>query len=218
MGLGHAQLLSHDALSDFPFINEALEAFGAGGDIHSVQNLTQREARCKEIIHVPLSHVQSIACGKLPAEQMSALDRFRENVRAYMAENDLTQRKTAENIGVTEQWLSQVLSGARGSRIPTIERVAAALADLFNPLKESQGVSSPDPLIKKHRASNPPPGDVHGIDPRLLESQAAELEKENAALRITIATLTDQYRDLVAIGVKARTTQKRKPALRKRRG
>jgi transcriptional regulator with XRE-family HTH domain len=153
---------------------------------------------------------------------MSALENFQQNVRAYMNEKGLTQTALADEIGVSDAWLSQVLSGARGLRIPTLEKVAAkmggrSLSDLFKvPVQESTGRSRSVTPVPTESTSTQTPGDVdHVAQARLLEENT-RLAKENVALRVALDELADQYKRLAAV-VKTRPAQGGKSDLRRRR-
>lgn len=200
MGLRDIEFVSQDPLRNAAFVDQPLEAFGARGDIHNGQNLTQREEDCKRIIHIPLSRVESRGCGRLPSKQMSALQNFQEHVRAYMAENEMTQAALAESVGVSEAWLSQVLSGKRGSRIQTLERVAEkmgkrGLSELFGPATTTNG---PGKKTKKGVDLPPTPseGAPYGVEADLFR-QLTELQANHETLRRAVKGTVKRLGELV---------------------
>lgn len=199
MGFRDVEFVSQGTLRNAALVDQPLEAFGAGGDIHSVQNLTQREENCNRIIHVPLSRVESKGCGRLPLQQMSALKHFQDHVRAYMLKRGLTQVALADEVGVSESWLSQVLSGKRGSRIETLENVAlkmgkSGLGELFSPVTTSVLDQNAEAGVLS--TSTQSQGGAHGSEAVALRAEILQIRNDIAGNAKLLRTITDRLTTL----------------------
>jgi transcriptional regulator with XRE-family HTH domain len=131
---------------------------------------------------------------------MSALDNLKGHVRAYIKEHKVTQVAIAKRAGLSGPWLSQVLSGTRGSPVPTLEKFAAGIGyelwQLFTiPGSQRAILNSPDASAETESALTKIPGsDIEQIDPNRPPEQLAQLQAENDELRGAFRKLTDIHK------------------------
>jgi len=120
--------------------------------------------------------------------------------------------------------MGTLLDFARACRI-TVDDVVAGLnidydrmrAELhFDVHQFSSGTSSDTPGTRQSPSQNRPGGATDALAQTCLQEQLDRLTKENAALRVTLDALADEFKQLAAV-VKTRTPQRNKPLTRGRR-